>query len=450
MFHGSTRQIAKISVQYGLIALILCTHGCATYHSVPDDFAETSQVPGFKNIRTWGDHYKMDARKLGPTPLEQSLALSFKQEAAEGGHCTKDSINILALSGGGQDGAFGAGFLKGWTKAGTRPCFKVVTGISTGALMAPYAFLGSEYDDQLEYFYTHMTSKSLFRFNSTYLKNLMSALFPAPWPSLYDDQYLHKLIAKEADTTMIEKIAIEHKKGRRLLVGTTEINTQRLVIWDMGAIASSPAPMHEKRTLFHRILLASAAMPILLPPQPIVVEAGGKRYLEIHVDGGVATQVMVFEDAVKPDSELFNLKDKCGYLYVIRNQKVDPELKKLKSDLRDIANRSAYSLTKYQGIGDLYRIYTQNKGRQNFDYNLVYIPPKVALPKTEDLLSKSYMRQLFNIGYNMALSKCCWYKSPPGLHPNIAEEGDNHKMCAQKTAPCDDHMYDTFAKPQES
>ena len=197
---------------------------------------------------------------------------------------------FLALSGGGDEGAFGAGVLCGWTAHGDRPQFKLVTGISTGALIAPFAFLGSSYDDTLRYLYTGITSKDIFR-----MKSLLTVLWR---DAIADTKPLAKKLDQYVDEAMLAAVAAEHKKGRRLIIGTTQLDAQRLVLWNMGAIASSGDP--EAIKLFRKILLTSASIPGAFPPQYIRVEAGGKRYEEMHVDGGTTAEVVLYEAALKP------------------------------------------------------------------------------------------------------------------------------------------------------
>ena len=188
----------------------------------------------------------------------------------------------LALSGGGANGAYGAGFLNGWTKAGTRPVFKIVTGVSTGALMAPFAFLGPEYDDALREFYTTTSSRNIFRMLSI-VPQLLGG------ESLADTGPLQALIAQNVDEAFLRKIAQAHRSGRRLYVGTVDLDSQRFIVWNMGLIAVSGR--QDALDMFRKVILASASMPIAFPPVFFDVEAGGRRYDEMHVDGAVAARV---------------------------------------------------------------------------------------------------------------------------------------------------------------
>ena len=189
-------------------------------------------------------------------------------------------ITYLALSGGGSGGAFGAGILTGWTTAGTRPTFDVVSGVSTGALIAPFAFLGSSYDPTLAELYTSGIAETLVRPRP--IIGLLGAALSDPAP-------LRRLVERYVTDDMLRKIAAEHSKGRRLFVVTTNLDAQRTVIWDMGAIA---AHGHEQAlVLFRNVLIASASIPAVFPPVMIEVTMNGKRFQEMHSDGGATTQL---------------------------------------------------------------------------------------------------------------------------------------------------------------
>ena len=186
-------------------------------------------------------------------------------------------MNVLALSGGGANGAYGAGLIYGWSESGQRPVFDVVTGISTGALAAPFAFLGPEWDEELKEAYTSKQTENLINFRS------FSAIFN---PSLFSSKHLEDLVDSYASFELLRAIAAEHAKGRRLLVVTTNLDTQQSVIWDMGVIASRGD--EDARQLFKQILVASASIPGVFPPVllPGMTETG-QAIAEMHVDGGV-------------------------------------------------------------------------------------------------------------------------------------------------------------------
>jgi predicted acylesterase/phospholipase RssA len=385
--------------------LLLLASGCATlfkYNAPPPSVENQVQIPGIPGVRAWGDE---------PSPaLMQSAKESIEQEkAANHGHL-EPVIYGLALSGGGQDGAFGAGVLCGWTKSGTRPNFKLVTGISTGSLIAPFAFLGSAYDDKLKHNYTTISDKDIYKAHKP-LAIILSVVNIKHLPSLTENKPMEELVAKLIDENLLAAVAAEHRKGRRLLIGTTQMDAQRLVIWNRGAIANSGNP--KALELFRKIMVASASIPAFFPPQYFDVEAAGKNYLEMHVDGGVQAEVMLYENAIKPFSVAGQRERK---LYIIRNEQVYPSYKYVKPELKSIASRAVDSLLKSQGIGDLYRLYAYAK-RDSLDYNLAFIPKDFhATPHSE--FDTAYMNALFQVGYNMACCGYPWTKHPPDFNPN--------------------------------
>lgn len=379
---------------------------------MPANLEDQVQVVGFENVRVWGDK---------DSPILDNIAIeSIRREiAASGVENLKKPVAYLALSGGGENGAFGAGVLCGWTAAGNRPTFKLVTGISTGALLAPFAFLGTEYDSQLKAVYTTSTQ------NDIYAKK---SILTAYWrESIYDTKPLANTIAKYIDEKVLAAVAREYKKGRILLVGTTQLDAQRLVIWDMGAIASSNNP--GALDLFRKVLLASASMPAVFPPVFINVTAGGMQYDEMHVDGGTVTEMMLYEEAIKPmikhvkeiqpliqDKDLLSsLIHRPRALYIIRNDQVKPEWDSVKPRLGNIAGRAISTLVKTHGEGDLYRIYVLAL-RDKIDYNLASIPAEFNAP-SEGMFDTEYMQKLFKLGYDTAINGYPWQKYPPGYQP---------------------------------
>jgi predicted patatin/cPLA2 family phospholipase len=390
---------------YVALALLLL-QGCATLrprNPLPEDLESKVQIPGMPGVRTWGDEVSETFTKFAQESVQQ-------ERAAYGKDFMKRPASFLALSGGGDDGAFGAGVLCGWTAHGDRPEFKLVTGISTGALIAPFAFLGSGYDDTLRYLYTGITGKDIF-----YMKSLLTVLWRE---SVADTKPLAKMLDKYIDATMLADIAAAHARGRRLIIGTTQLDAQRLVLWDMGAIAASGDP--DALKLFRKIMLTSASIPGAFPPQFIKVEAAGKFYEEMHVDGGTTAEVVLYESALKPLTEIFEkelLQGRPRFLYIIRNSAIKPEWESVKPRVGPIAARAIATLIKTQGIGDLYRLYSFAK-RDKMDYNLAAIPEDLAPAHPKEQFNQNYMNQLFDLGYEMASQGYPWLKYPPGFNPN--------------------------------
>jgi predicted patatin/cPLA2 family phospholipase len=389
-----------------LAILLGLVQGCATVRPrspLPQALEDKVRVPGFPDdIRAWADQ---PSESLAKNAVE-----SIKQEgAAYGVKELSEPVAFLALSGGGDNGAFGAGVLCGWSASGSRPRFKLVTGISTGALIAPFAFLGSEYDPTLRV-YTMVTQKEVFR-----KKSLLTALWR---DSLADTRPLAELIAKYIDASTLQAIAAEHKKGRRLFIGTTQFDAQRLVIWNMGAIAASGHP--QALQLFHKVVLASASIPGAFPPQYIEVEAGGKMYKEMHVDGGTTAEVILYEGALMPFAQMEKVMgvgkmNRPKILYIIRNGRIKPDWKKVKPLLMPIAARAIDTLIKTQGVGDLYRLYTFAR-RDGLDYNLAAIPGDFP-PPPKEMFDQNYMNKLFDVAYDMAQKGYPWQKYPPFFNP---------------------------------
>lgn len=405
---GGCFRVVYLLASLGLSGLII--QGCAIlarpYKPPPAALENQVQIPGVPGVRAWGDEFSPS--------LEKSALESLEQEKAANQGKLEPVLYVLALSGGGSEGAFGAGILCGWSQTGTRPRFKLVTGISTGALMAPLAFLGPAYDDRLKKFYTTISDQDIYQsFGPVAI--LLSLANLKALPSLADTRPLVQLVEKTIDDRMLQEIAQEHLKGRRLLIGTTQLDAQRLVIWDMGAIAASGHP--KALPLFRKIMVASAAIPGMFPPQYFDVEAGGERFQEMHVDGGTRVQVMLYEAAIS----LFAVRSKRPrQLFIIRNEQVHPEWQKVKPQLKHIATRAIDTLLKSQGVGDLFRLYLYAK-RDRFDYNLAYIPANFTVRSTS-AFDTAYMNRLFQLGYDLACCGFPWSKHPPGFDP--APEGE--------------------------
>ncbi|MFZ0267715.1 patatin-like phospholipase family protein [Caulobacter sp.] len=246
------------------------------------------------------------------------------------------TFDVLALSGGGSNGAYGAGVLVGWTKRGERPDFDIVTGVSTGALTAPFAFLGSSWDDRLTEAYTGKAAGRILRARG------LGMLFH---PSVYSARGLREVVDANVTDALLAAIATEHKRGRRLLIATTNLDTEETVIWDMGAIASRGDAA--SRQLFKDVLVASASIPGVFPPTLIEIEGRGqgRRLSEMHVDGGVTIPFFV-----APESLLLwtaaRGQARPGRLYVIVNGKVGGTFGFTKGKAGAIVGRSWDAMSK--------------------------------------------------------------------------------------------------------
>ena len=374
---------------------------CATpqrLEAVPDSLT-TQADTGLGNIRFFPTR---DTRPFA----EEAVASVQKEQAwlaSQGRTGPLPPAYFLAVSGGGHNGAFGAGLLTGWTAAGTRPEFKVVTGISTGALIAPFAFLGSRYDQQLEQVYTTISQRDIFK-----KRGMIKGFFS---DGLADTSPLKQMVARFVDRPMLDAIAAEYKKGRLLFVATAELDALQPVVWNMTAIAASPDPRAAE--LFHSVLVASASIPGAFPPVMIDVTVGGRHYQEMHADGGTIAQVFLYP----PSAKAYiggRLVERKRVLYIIRNARLDPDWQSINRRTLPVAARAISSLTQTQGVGDLYRIYATAQ-RDGLDYNLAYIPSSFNVVAKEEF-DQDYMKQLYAVGRSMAQQGYPWEKVPPGFN----------------------------------
>jgi Patatin-like phospholipase len=384
------------------LLLLACLAGCTSFprDPVPPAYAERAVVLEGAQVRYWGDR--------APTNIDALAAEKWAQVKASRPSLLKNGarprIDFLAVSGGGSDGAFGAGLLVGWTARGDRPEFDIVTGISTGALTAPFAFLGPRYDPALKAVYTTYSTNQLV--TKQPIRGLLGG------DALASNAPLARVIASYVTPDFLSEVAHEHARGRRLLIGTTNLDAQRPVIWDMGKIASSGDP--RALQLFRNVLLASAAIPGVFPPVDINVEVEGQVREEMHVDGGTTNQVFLLPTQVRTAG--FDAKlgiSPIRRLYIIRNGRVAPEYKAVKASTLAIAGRSISTLIKTQGIGDLYQMYELAQ-RNQIQYNLAYIPGDFPDTSTEAFDPK-YMSQLFELGSKLGKSGTAWKKAPPRL-----------------------------------
>jgi hypothetical protein len=376
--------------------VIVVATGCSPAikrNPVPESLIDLAEVANLEDVRFWGD--------AAPPNIEDWLKEARWDEMASSSH------HYLAISGGGANGAYGAGFLNGWTAAGTRPEFTIVTGISTGALIAPFAFLGSEYDDEIKEFYTETSTKDLI----------------TEWPitriisnaSVADNSKLRAKVEKYVTQEVMEEIAAEYLKGRILDIGTTNLDTQRPVIWSIGRIATSGAP--NALELIHDIIVASTSIGGAFPPVIIGVMANGELYDEMHVDGGTVNQVFVYPLGLDFDEirKRLGMTDK-PQLYILRNARLKPTYEAVEYNIIKVMERSTGSLLRTQGLGDVDRIYLEAR-RDGLDFHLTYIPDDFN-EVSKETFDKDYMNKLYQVGYDRALKGGGWLDSPPGYDAN--------------------------------
>lgn len=358
-------------------------------------------------------------REVAVSALSREIAHARAQGRAELGPAT-----FLALSGGGENGAYGAGLLTAWSETGTRPSFKAVTGVSTGALIAPFAFLGPAYDHELERFYTTTGKDDVIA-----SRGIVAGLLGE---SLYDSAPLLRTIRSVLTPEMVAAIAVEHKeKGRLLCVATTDLDAPVGVLWNIGAIAASGNS--QAGELIAKILLASASIPVAFPPVMIDVEAGGARYQEMHVDGGTVAQVVLYpasftvnDIADGGDPELQRLgriaAQRRRELYIIRNSRPGADPQTVDRSTLKIAGRAVSTLISTQGVGDLYQLYVIAR-RDGIDYNVSWIPATFT-DKLKEPFDTDYMRRLYEVGRRAMAQGTAWSKYPPGYTPAPPRRAD--------------------------
>lgn len=378
-----------------LVCLAFAACGTATRRSpVPKDLAGRAEIPGFRGIRAWALLLPGDAQGPGLSP--------------PGPVASEAPADVLALSGGGGDGSFGAGILRGWTESGRRPEFHVVTGVSVGALLATFAFLGPEHDGTLERIFADLHASEVYEGRGF--------LFPTIFgDSLESTAPLRRMVEREIDGAILGKVAEQHARGRRLYVATTNLDSQRAVVWDLGAIAASGHP--GALALFRNVLMASAAIPVAFPPVYFDVEADGRRFDEMHVDGGVCTQVFFNEfhlgawaAGLGPVREGARLR-----VWIVRNGRVEPEWHAVEGSIAAIASQSLAALVRVQGAGDLYRMHAFC-ARFGFQYHYIGIPERFP-DQREDEFDNKVLRELYEAGRAAGREPDRWAATLPGLEP---------------------------------
>lgn len=382
-----------------LLAVPPALAACGTIpnrNPLPQQGEALAEIPGLPpDARQWGDQTpELLLERLRTWTPEQMRAFIPSWYGQE--------LNFLAISGGGQDGAFGAGLVNGWTESGRRPEFQIVTGVSTGALSAPFVFLGPDYDDELKEVYTTKSTADLVEIR--------------PWTVIatgdaaLDNDKLRGMIAHYVDDEMIRRLAEEHRRGRRLFVGTTNLDAARPVVWNITAMAASDYP--DKKKLIVDVLLASASIPGAFPPVLVEVEVDGRTYDELHVDGGAVTQVFVYPTSLDFSQVLERLEVTEPFnIYVIRNSRLKPEWKPVEAGIFEITATSISSLIRTQGLGDLSSIYLLAQ-RDGGRFHLSYVPDDFDVDYDE-MFDPDYMKALYQVGYDLGRQGGRWEDQPP-------------------------------------
>lgn len=338
-------------------------------YTAAEDAAAT--IPGIPEARFWGDSEQdfKNALPAQPGPW-------------------------LVLSSGGSDGAFGAGLLNGLTAGGTRPDYSVVTGVSTGALIAPFAFVGSRYDDALRDAFTKVTAADIYEAGRS------GESFVDSWP-------LRDFIAKEITPEFFADVAAAHRSGRRLFVATYNLDAERAVIWNMGAIAAHGGK--DALELFRAVLLASTAIPGGFPPVLINMEANGKRFQEMHVDGGLGGQFFVAPAPLMDSTSDFRLP--ATELYVVINTGLERDFKVVERFAPTILTQAVGAAVKVDTRLMLDRALGVAK-RSGIPFNVAAIPPNFSAP-SKGPFDPGYMGPLFQTGYELGKSASPFSTKPP-------------------------------------
>ena len=384
--------------------VVLLLTGCGTLlrDPVPLEAQNDPSIPGFTDIRFFP--------LTDVEPMREAIRQAFLTETPDNYEMLADGwrrYNYLAISGGGSDGAFGAGILNGWSAKGNRPALKVVTGVSTGALIAPFAFLGPAYDRWIKEAYTTINPGRIYD-----ARQLIAILWEE---SVADNKPLKELVTKYITFDLLDAIAVEHAKGRRLYVASTNMDREEPVIWDMGAIASSKEPA--RLELFRSVLIASASIPAIFPPTLVKVNLDGKPYDELHCDGGVFFQSFFIGAIVDlpalvreahPDYQGRVFQD----LYVIRNGSTTPAPKQIRRGLRSISGRAIATMLKVSGINDLYRLFLSTE-HDNVDFYFVALPADYVR-STDEEFNEAEMNRQYQLGYQLGANGIPWRRLPPG------------------------------------
>lgn len=391
----------RIATILALLLPLLAACGGIVRSPVPAELSDQAHPLGIPGLRSWGDVLEPDALDGMVARQAAILRLRFGAEAAAG---RMPVLDYLAMSGGGPDGAFGAGVLKAWSESGTRPQFTAVAGVSTGAIIAPFAFLGSEYDPVIEDIYTTLRTSEVAR------PAILSGLFSGA--ALADTTGLANRIAHYVTADLLAKVAAEYRRGRLLFVGTTNLDHGRPMIWNMGAIAASGHL--EAVQLFRDVIRASAAVPIAFPPVFIPVRTSdGRAFDEMHVDGGATSQVVLISPQV-PIAALTraqigrNLERR---MWLIVNNQVMTRPAPVRPRIVPIAGASISSLIRGSAIGDLYKLFVIAE-RDEMAFRAAWIPLGMPCTATEEF-DPVYMRCLFEFGAAEMRRGALWQSLPP-------------------------------------
>lgn len=368
------------------LAFLILLGGCVGSNRIDYAAQEAAraEVTGFDDVRTYLDD---SAQQVGNVA-------SWRPTVGNG------KLNYLVISGGGSGGAFSVGVLSAWTKTGTRPQFDIVSGVSTGALIAPFAFLGPSYDDLLVKLYTGGVAKDLV--DRRWLPNAVLG------PSLLRQEPLRNMVEHYITAEVMDAIAAEYRKGRRLLVLTSNLDSQRAVVWNMGAIAASGKPGALK--LFQDVLIASASIPGVYPAVMIKTHVGDHAFEEMHSDGGSASQVLTIPDAVMA-SDIRAPRSKTEFnVYVLINNALMPEFSNTTDRTLPVMARAYAMLIKSQTRSSVMALYGYTL-RSGINFHVASIDQQFAYDMA-DPFNATYMRSVFDLGFSETMDGTLWKNRP--------------------------------------
>ena len=391
-------RIAAFLVLAALAAPGCSRRQCVPEHHVSNRLVDLSDAPN----------------RHAPTDPDviREVEAEYRKQVAKRRPAGARAYNFLALSGGGMYGSFGVGVLSGWAETDERPVFDVVTGISTGGLIATFAFLGPQYDERLR---TNMIGVT----RADILRGRPAIHLPFA-DSLYTARPLAKSIERELTTQVLAEVAAAHASGRRLYIGTTNIDTHRLVIWDMGAIASRGTP--ESEELFRNIVLASSSVPGMFPAVRIEVEIDGVKYEELHVDGGVSDEVIfrsfMVADLNRAAGVNLSAAPAGSTLYVVSNGKLYADPTCTRPRFTNMLAQSMRSIVYGKTRDELYRIYL-NCLETGVEFRLTAVPQEMRLNATGGLgLTPEDQHRLYQEGHAIGAATRRmgegWRDLPPG------------------------------------
>lgn len=344
---------------------------------------------------------------LGSEPITREFMSAIERRRLALGLGPGQSLphwEMLAISGGGDNGAFGAGLINGWTAHGGRPVFELVTGVSTGGLSAPFAYLGPEWDDALRDVYTGVGVHDI-----VVRRSIFAAVFN---DGLLDTTPLYAMISRHLGAAMMEALAKAYDDGRLLLIGTTDLDAQTPVIWNIGAIAKSGHP--RALDTIRRILLASASIPGAFPPVMFDVTVNGQQRQELHVDGGAFAQAFLYPRAISAQRRALiqaGRRVPTGTAYVIRNAKLSSDWQSVERRTYSIAGRAIATMIASSGYNDVVRIWNTVR-EDRFNYRLAYIGQDFTVPYTTPF-NQDYMRALYDYGFQQGRAGYNWATQPP-------------------------------------